>query len=900
MAGGHDAEWTFREHGFVSLLYFDDGSVWTEAWGVGQDGSGRLLAESQLREPGRLSEGPGTPSEGVEHPDYSDSTIVVAPEPAYGAGWLREFALGSNHRDVWTTPVEVPYMDLGSEAGGLIPVKRGGGMQTVSIRLRNPDGRQFVLRSVNKDAQRSMPEEWQNTLAAPISQDLLSKGHPHAAFVVPPLAEAAGVFHTNPRLVWVPSDPRLGAYRELVGNTLMLYEERPSGDMSHAPSFGRSTDVVGAPEMYRRVTRDNDHRVDARAYARARLFDMWLSDWDRHKDQWRWAAFDDPDGRGTVYRPVPRDRDQAFLRMDFFLSSLVKPFIKFQDYRESYGSIKGLTQNATEQDHRFLAPLARDDWLGIADSIRGALTDEVIESAFRRWPEPVFRLHGEEMIAIAKVRRDLLPRVAEEFFRLHARSVDVVGSDKHERFEVRRLDDEYTEIVVYKTSKEGAIDQELFRRVLLRGETDEIVLYGLSGDDRFIVSGVVERGIKVHAVGGTGDDTFEDRSRVSEGGGMTHFLDSRESEWSGGQTTEIEVGQKPEDSDYTGFYQYPRTYPAGAAWYTKDDGVVLAGGALKTGHSFGKEPFAGTHRVWGSFATLTGAWRVRYLGTAREAIGDWDVGFRADFANPDNIRNFYGLGNETPQESALDSVRVRLGQYGVGVVLTQRTEAGLTLEIEPRIMRTNVRDDQSLSDSLQAPGLSILTLDPQFHAGLDVSLGMEYLDDPLNPRQGYRWTSGAELAAGLGSTPDDFTILKSDLALYTSLRTRRQATLGVRVGGAHTFGRFPFFLSNSLGGSTNLRGYRGTRFSGRSSFYSNTEGRLELFDIGGSLLPGTLGALGFFDVGRVWTDGESSGLWHRGYGGGLWYDIAGEIVIRLTHGWSTEDSALLFGAGFFF
>jgi outer membrane protein assembly factor BamA len=181
-----------------------------------------------------------------------------------------------------------------------------------------------------------------------------------------------------------------------------------------------------------------------------------------------------------------------------------------------------------------------------------------------------------------------------------------------------------------------------------------------------------------------------------------------------------------------------------------------------------------------------------------------------------------------------------------------------------------------------------------------MSLDFKDLDHPVNPRQGYRWISEAELELGMGDTSDNFTILRSEMALYTSLQTQRQATLGVRLGGAHTFGTFPFFEANTLGGPTNLRGYRDTRFSGRSSFYANMDVRLDLFKIGGTILPGTMGTLGFFDVGRVWTDGESSSLWHQGYGAGLWYNIADEIVIRLTHGWSNEDTAVLFGAGFFF
>jgi hypothetical protein len=35
---------------------------------------------------------------------------------------------------------------------------------------------------------------------------------------------------------------------------------------------------------------------------------MLIGDWDRHYDQWRWAEYK----KGQViYRPIPRDRDQA-------------------------------------------------------------------------------------------------------------------------------------------------------------------------------------------------------------------------------------------------------------------------------------------------------------------------------------------------------------------------------------------------------------------------------------------------------------------------------------------------------------------------------------------------------------------------------------------------------------
>ncbi|MGI9626044.1 MAG: BamA/TamA family outer membrane protein, partial [Longimicrobiales bacterium] len=562
--------------------------------------------------------------------------------------------------------------------------------------------------------------------------------------------------------------------------------------------------------------------------------------------------------------------------------------------------IKGLTQNATEQDHRFLAPLGRADWVAIADSVREALTDEVIQAAFEGLPGPVFDLHGEELIAIARVRRDKLSGVAEEFYELHSRSVDVVGSNRHETFEVTRVDDESTRVVVYKTTREGEPQQEIFRRVFVHDETDELALYGLGGDDRFIVTGQVREGLTIHAVGGTGEDHFRDDSEVGGRARLTHFLDSRESDWSGGDETRVEVGRRPEDSDYTGHFQYGRTYPAGAAWYNKDDGLVLAGAALLTSQGFQKEPFSGTHRFSGSLATGTGAVRLSYEGTAREALGDWDVGLGVRWANPDNTHNFYGLGNETPAASTLDQVRIRLGQIDASLPLTRESETGLSLGLTPRLTMTDVRDDQRPEDFPQQPGLSAVTTARQWHLGAAMSVWQEYLDDPVNPRQGFKWNATGALNRGLGATPDDYATVSSDLALFTSLRTRRQATMGVRVGGAHSFGTFPFHQANAIGGETNLRGFRDTRFSGRSSFFANAELRLGLLDIGGSILPGTLGAIGFFDAGRVWTDDEMSTRWHQGYGGGLWYDIAGELVIRLTNGWSNEDNAVLFGAGFFF
>lgn len=883
------------ERGFMVLHYYDEGSIWSEAWSV-SDG-GQLIYEAALRGPVQLDRDVSPTTTTGPAPDYRDSSLVLAAEPGYKGTALQRFFLGSNHRDAWITPVEVPYFDVATEQGGLTPLKRGGGMQSISVRFENSEGKQYVLRSVNKDGRRFLPPEIQYTFVAPISQDFLSYAHPYGALIIPSLSDAVGVYHTNPKLVYVPSDPRLGEYQDLIGNMLMLFEERPNGDWSSEPSFGNSDEIVGTYEVYRNIMRDQDYTVDARAFARARLFDMWLSDWDRHKDQWRWASFEPPDGKGKIYRPIPRDRDQAFNRLTFFGHGLLAPYIKFQSFEKKYRNIPGLTNNAKELDHRIFSPLSLDDFRSIAESVSTALTDEVIESAFRQWPDAIFALRGEEMIETGKARRDRLTDVAEELYKLHARSVDVVGSNKHERFDVTRLNDDSTEVVVFKMTREGEIREEIYRRVIHRGETKEIVLYGLGGDDRFVFSGRVAGGIKIYAVGGTGVDTYID---YSTGGKIVVHDSHGENDIRPGQSMSVELSDDPERYEYTRFFEFPKTYPIALAFYTTDDGLIVGGGVADINQGFGKSPYGNRQIVSGSYATETNALRFNWTGLFKQTYGWWDQVVSLGLRNDDNFTNFYTLGNETGGDVPLDTFRIRMGGGDLELPVERTFEMGAFASFAPFLRMTNVRDDQTQILEVDQPGLSKTTLDAQWYMGLASTVDFAFHDDMTNPRQGFRWPTTLAVNLGVANAPDHYATLGSEVVTYMSLRTRRQIGLALRVGGAYNFGTFPFYGANTIGNNGTVRGYRGDRFSGRSSLYGNAELRLELFRLGGVLLPGAIGMTGFFDVGRVWTDGESSNKWHPGYGAGIWYDFSGEFVLRLEVGFSEEDRTWHVGPGFFF
>ena len=335
---GGKATFTSEHRGYSTLQYYKDGSVWMSFWIIEPGAPSVSLAfQTQLQGPARDAIDPEMPEDIplTGYPDYSDSTRVIAANPDYLAGTVYEFFLGRQNRDIWGIPVEVPYLDMGRDGGGgLTPIKRGGGMQTFSLRLQGEDGYQYSLRSVDKDPSVSIPEPLRETIATEIVQDQIASIHPYGAYIIPKLAAAAGVYHTLPKLVYVPDDPRLGVYRSIFGGQLMMFELRPDDDMSDFPSFGASEDVVSSDKFYEEITDDNDNHVDAEAFVKARIFDMMLSDWDRHRLQWRWAEFDSDERSGKIYRPIPRDRDWAFNRFNGLLPSIMRIGIdpKFQEF----------------------------------------------------------------------------------------------------------------------------------------------------------------------------------------------------------------------------------------------------------------------------------------------------------------------------------------------------------------------------------------------------------------------------------------------------------------------------------------------------------------------------------------------------------------------------------------
>ncbi|MEM8565360.1 MAG: hypothetical protein AAGF85_02795, partial [Bacteroidota bacterium] len=523
---GKTASFAYASTGFGRLDFYKDGDVKLEFW-VPDGEQGKLVYSKNLfnqtyREP---------VEESYDDLDYTGLTATASGDLALVAkNSSKPGFLGSNYRAEWAAELEVPVFDISKEHGGLKILKRGGGMQTRSLRMEDESGKQYVLRSVEKFPEAALPSVLKNTFASDLVKDQISASHPYAALVIAPMAEAAGVYHTNPKLVYVKDDPRFGKYREDFKNSLYIYEERPAKDRRDIDSFGNSKDIVNTLEVIEKTQKNHKHYVDQGHVLRSRLFDIFLGDWDRHDDQWRWASFKDDEDR-KYYQPIPRDRDQAFFYSDGTLIEFASHkwgLPKYQGFHDEIRDVDGLEFNARYFDRSFLTDMDESDWITMADELKQRLTDEVLENAIKLFPKPIYELNGPVIISKLKSRRDKLELYAKEYYDFISKTVNVVGTKKRESFEITRLNENETHVKVFALSKKGKKRNLLYDRVLNAEETKEVRLYGLKGDDEFNISGSTRKGIKIRIIGGVGEDIVENEISGKGGKNKILFYDTKE------------------------------------------------------------------------------------------------------------------------------------------------------------------------------------------------------------------------------------------------------------------------------------------------------------------------------------------------------------------------------------
>jgi hypothetical protein len=825
-------------------------------------------------------------------------SVAVVPGAQYRAGWLHGRVLGENYRDVWTTPIRVPVLDLCTFAGGLTviprPQVRGGLGGTKSVRFRGANGREYVFRSVDKDPTTVLPEPLRRTVVRDLVRDMTSIQHPVGALVVAPMLRATGVLHAEPVLVVMPDDPRLAAHRSEFAGMLGMIEERPNDEDEGGTSLPGVVDVTSTSNLLERLDRSPGDQIDAPAFLAARLLDLFLGDWDRHQDQWRWGRV----AKGAPWLPIPRDRDMAFARSEGILMPLARVrYPQFVDFSDEYPSMVGLAWQARALDRRLLTGLERPVWDSVVADLRARLTDQVIDSAVARLPVEYQALHGTWMAATLRARRDLLPSAADRLYRQLAANADVHATDAAEEAEVRVHPGGDLELTIRArptAAATGAQDPH-FRRRFERADTREVRLYLRGGDDRFVVRGdAAESPIVVRVEGGAGADEF-----VDETPGCASNIRLYDAETQVAAPACARVDQKPyvAPGDPLDARRAHRDWgskvePAPWLGFSPDVGAMLGGGVTLYRYGFRHKPFVSRQTIRAAYTTGAKRFKAEYDA----AFHPSNSGVRYDlFARGSGIEiiRFHGLGNDTRAEQPREYYQVEQEQYVFQPGVSLPLAAHATLALGPTLKHARTHLDASpFLATLRPYGAERFS-----QLGARAAVTVDTRDRPGYPERGVLLDVRGAVYPEIWDVVSTFGAAEGAASAYLRLGG---PVLALRAGGKQVFGTYPFHEAAFIGGGATLRGWTEQRFAGDAALYGNAELRTYLTDVF-IVLPGELGVFALADAGRVFLDGESSEAWHSALGGGVWVAFLDRAnTISVAYARSRERGGVYVHLGFMF
>lgn len=824
---------------------------------------------------------------------YKDTITIAASKDFKQIGGLKKFFMGQNYRTEWSTPVNMKVFKINEEKGGMRIDGLGGGKQTKSLKLIDKKGKAWVLRSLNKSSTKAIPEAFRGTFAEDLVAELNSASHPYGALTFPALAKPLDLSVPQPELFFVPDDPALGFYRPLFANNVCMLEPKDA-----SPD---GSDTKTTAKVFDKMLDENDHLPDQPLVLRARLLDILTGDFDRHFDQWRWGTIDT--GKGKIYYPIPRDRDQAYFYSDGALlkavSNRAMPFLK--GFRTDIPKVNWLGYSARDFDRIFLTDLDESEWKESIVIFQQSLNDSVIRNAIKKLPPEIFAIDGETFSNKLINRRGLMEQEAMKYYRFISKHVNVVGSNQREYFRVSK-NERGLQVKVYARSKGNDTSFVMYNRVFDPAVTKEIRLYGLNDDDIFDIEETVDSRIKIRIIGGKGNDTFDMRGHVE-----TLLYDMKTDgnfvKNSSHAKNRLSLDGPVNDKNLLGFNYNMTKFPGLNFHYNSDDGLMIGGGISKRTYGFRNLPYATDQKFSVLYAINRKAYQLNYRGEFNHITRNTDLLLNGSFSNP-SLRNFTGLGNNLHIDESrnFNYYLTRYRSLELEALLRKRYFEKLHLMIGPYFYHYNSKYTDNAGNVLGKPQQLHLDSADVFskknYAGGKLALLIDNTNKEFFPTRGMHWYTEFVGMTGLTNGSNNYFRYTSDMTIYASFSDPAKVVAILKAGGGHIFSKnYEYFQALTMGANNGLNGFRKNRFAGTSSFYSSLELKIKLFDINSYILPGSFGISTFYDIGRVWLKGESSRKWHAAYGGGIYYMPFNLFAISATAGFSEGEKMLNFTLG---
>lgn len=897
-------QFSYAENGFAILDVYKDGSSNIRFISAKEN---KIEFQTQVLKP-------NPQDAAIDYPIITQDSIkmsIMAKEETSKSKTYK-FFWGERFREDYSTPVSAKVVYLDTLLGGLTPTRKGGGTQSKTLQFKDSEGKRYVLRAMKKQAaqfiqaaifqDQYVEDQFEDTYSEDLIQDIFTGSYPYGTFVIGTLSDAINLAHLNPKLYYVPKQKALGKFNNDFGDELYMFEEHASSGHTELATGNFTGNILSTFDMMRKINKDESIKIDEEAYIKARLFDMLIGDFDRHQDQWRWLEYKE-NGK-TIYKPLPRDRDQPFSKMaDGFFGGATVAFIpnarSFKKYNSELIDVKGFTRNSYSLDKAIITSSNKAIWDKQVVLIQTKITDQVIDQAFNSIPNEVNAFNISEIKEMLKLRKNKLQKTSDRYFKLINKYAVVRATNKDDYIKIESNDKGEVSLRMLRKKKD-TIKDEFYARTFYPEQTKEIWVYSLDDDDTFEVIGKSKK-IKIRLIGGHNIDDY-----IVENGKNVVIYDykSKPNDISKAPKARIKL----QDKYVTNVYDYKKLkhntnqlLPLLGA--NPDDGLKMGASNTYTTYGFERNPFTSQHKLQGAYYFATNGFELNYKGEFANVIKSFNLMVEAQFNSPNFSLNFFGFGNETQNlddNLGMNYNRVKVSELSFTPSLIWKAYGGSNVSLGVTYEAIEVSETQNrfVENTFQVPDY---IFERNQFASIQTKFQFENFDNKAYPTLGMTTSIEFGYKTSLDDTSRNFTYLIPEISFAHKIDPSGSLVLATKLKSHLNFNNnFEFYQAASIGGTDGLRGYRNQRFTGKQSFYQNSDLRYSFTRLKTGLLPVRLGFYGSFDYGRVWLDQEDSKKWHNSYGGGIFVNGAELFSANLGVFNSTDGLRVAFSLGFGF
>ena len=746
-----------------------------------------------------------------------DSIMVTGTE--YSASWMKKFWLGGNFRNEWITPVRLDKLYVGAISGGLTPYAKGGGLQTHSLKFKDPIGRKFAFRSVNKDAKKNKDRVIMQTAVGEVKQDMISSQLPFGDVVVGKLLDNTDILHVTPIPFVMARQDALGEYNDAFEHVIGTLEAKPTKKKKKREGFAGADDIVTTHHVFRELLNNTKHQIDKQAFARCIMFDIWIADWDRHHDNWKWAVY--KDGKSRLYKPIPRDRDHAFALFEGIignLSDVAAPNVA--ELSPRIKDLKGMTFQGKNMIYFLGSNITREEWNSAAEYIETSFSKENIEDAWNWLPIEIQEYSREKIISALITRKDDLLLASNQLYDIYHKKASFYGSNKNDFLTIETKTKDDVVVTLYDAKKGKKNGKVIAQKSYNTNVTKQIEIYSLDGNDIVLIEGNEESDIDIILIPGTDKDELRPENKEQE----IKIYDTQK--FDGVNSVEL---NKPIYPDIYGF-QYDALLPFAMYKYDSDYGSGFEVQLTKVNQKFNKKPFGRRTTLAAKYYPRGNAVRLRLINLYTDVWNKWDARIKIRAAHNDTRYDRFVGANSTLPSNYLKNYRrgddyyVQNDNVDIYASLVNDIYGQSEVSFGAGSQYLNLQDGTGQTSS------ELLGEKAIWQAYIHGQVNLDFTDNETYPTKGIIYNVSNRVGYNIKANKGIYGRFTADITWVNSWQDVTRSIILVKVGSEATFGNRSYIDYPILGNGNNVRGFANNLIRNSNVGYFNVELRKAIYN----------------------------------------------------------------------